>query len=306
MTGAAGFIGGHAYDHYVASGDEVLVVDKLSYAANRKEKFKDKNFVQMDISDKDLLLVINDFKPEVIVNFAAETHVDNSIKDSYDFIVSNVLGTANLLDACINFKIKICHISTDEVYGPACDRAYIEKDRLNPMNPYSATKAAADMMIKAYRNTHKIDYVIVRPSNNYGPNQNKEKFIPKLIDCISNGNKFSLYEKEDQKREWTFVSDTASITRKIILSEKKWNSTYNVSSGVMLNNLQVIEYVCNAYQRTTGKKIDPKSIIENVSNRPGHDKKYWISTKELNSLFRHNYINFQSGIQKTVASYVKK
>lgn len=306
MTGAAGFIGGHAYDHYVSCKDEVLVVDKFSYAANPAARDKIKNLIDMDMSDKDLLPLIKDFKPEVIVNFAAETHVDNSIKDSYDFIVSNTLGTANLLDACRDYKIKICHISTDEVYGPATDRPFTEKDRLNPMNPYSATKAAADMMIKAYRNTHKVDYVIVRPSNNYGPNQNNEKFIPKLIDCIVKGKKFPLYGAGDQKREWTYVADTASITRKIVLSEKKWNSTYNVSSGIMYSNLQVVSFVCDSYHKLTGKKIDPKSLIENVTDRPGHDRKYWISTKELESLLKHNYINFQSGIQKTVTSYVKK
>jgi len=305
MTGAAGFIGGHAYDHYVSCKDEVLVVDKFSYAARPEARDKIKNLVELDVSDKDLLPIIKSFRPDVIVNFAAETHVDNSIKDSYDFIVSNTLGTANLLDACRDFKIKLCHVSTDEVYGPASERPFTERDKLNPMNPYSATKAAADLMIKAYKNTHKIDYVIVRPSNNYGPNQNKEKFIPKLVDCISNGKKFPLYGTGDQKREWTYVTDTAVITRKIIQSEKKWNSTYNISSGIMHSNLQVIEFVCGAYQEITGKKVSLKSVIENVVDRPGHDRKYWISTKELENLLKHDYVNFRSGIMKTVRSYVK-
>jgi len=306
MTGAAGFIGGHAYDHYTSLGDEVLVVDKLSYAANPEIKTKIKNLIELDISDRDLLLVIKDFKPDVIVNFAAETHVDNSIKDSYDFIVSNVLGTANLLDACRDLKIKMCHISTDEVYGPANDKPFFENDRLNPMNPYSATKAAADMMIKAYKNTHKVDYLIIRPSNNYGPKQNKEKFIPKLVDCLLNGDQFPLYGNGDQKREWTFVEDTAAITRKIILNEKKWNSIYNVSSGIMHSNLEVINLVLESYHKITGKKNNLQSVIKNVVDRPGHDKKYWISTKALESLIKHRYTDFQSGIQKTVNSYVKK
>jgi len=306
MTGAAGFIGSHAYDHYISCGDEVLVIDKFSYAANLEQKNKIKNLIEMDISDKDLLPIIKDFKPQIIVNFASETHVDNSIKDSYDFIVSNTLGTANLLDACRDFNIKLCHISTDEVYGPANDRPFNEKDRLNPMNPYSVTKAAADMMIKAYKNTHKIDYVIIRPSNNYGPNQNKEKFVPKLISCILNETKFPLYGLGDQKREWTYVEDTASITRKIILNEKKWNSIYNISSGIMHSNINVIKQICISYSRLTGKKIHHNDVIKSVLDRPGHDKKYWISTKEIDSLLKHNYVKFELGIHKTISSYVNK
>lgn len=305
MTGAAGFIGGHAYDHFVSRGDEVLVVDKFSYAANPLAKNKIKNLIEIDVSDKDLLPLVKDYRPNYIVHFAAETHVDNSINDSYDFVVSNILGTTNILDACRSYKIKLCHVSTDEVYGPASDKAFTEEDHLNPMNPYSATKAAADLMIKAYRNTHKIDYVIVRPSNNYGPGQNKEKFIPKLMDCIINKKKFPLYGTGDQKREWTFVADTGTTIRQIILAEKNWCSTYNISSGIMYSNFEVIKKVLKTYKNLTGTEIQVLDLIESVADRPGHDKKYWISTNKLDSLVKIDYTNFESGIEQTVASYVK-
>ncbi len=305
LTGAAGFIGSHAYEHFVSENDDVLVIDKISYAANDVAKSKIKNLVELDISDKKLLDIVKSYNPECIVHFAAETHVDNSIKSSDQFILSNVLGTANVLDACRNFNIKLCHISTDEVYGPADNKAFIEEDELNPMNPYSATKAAADLMIKAYQNTHKINYLIIRPSNNYGPRQNKEKFIPKLMDCIINQKKFPLYGSGDQKREWTYVEDTGKAVRKIILSEKKWNSIYNFSSGIMYSNFEVIQIVLRAYNELTGKNVLIHDIIENVVDRPGHDKKYWISTKKLESLTHIDYTNFESGIKKTILSYVK-
>lgn len=305
LTGAAGFIGSHAYEHFVSENDDVLVIDKISYAANDVAKSKIKNLVELDISDKKLLDIVKSYNPECIVHFAAETHVDNSIKSSDQFILSNVLGTANVLDACRNFNIKLCHISTDEVYGPADNKAFIEEDELNPMNPYSATKAAADLMIKAYQNTHKINYLIIRPSNNYGPRQNKEKFIPKLMDCIINQKKFPLYGSGDQKREWTYVEDTGKAVRKIILSEKKWNSIYNFSSGIMYSNFEVIQIVLRAYNELTGKNVLIHDIVENVVDRPGHDKKYWISTKKLESLTNIDYTNFESGIKKTILSYVK-
>jgi len=305
MTGAAGFIGGHAYDHFVSSGDEVLVVDKLTYAANESTKKKIKNLVEIDISDDKLIQITEKYQPDVIVNFAAETHVDNSIKNSRDFVLSNVLGTTNILDICKKLSIKLCHISTDEVYGPANDKPFSETDQLNPMNPYSATKASADMMIKAYHNTHKINYVIVRPSNNYGPEQNKEKFIPKLIDCIQNGTKFPLYGNGNQQREWTYAVDTATMVRNIILLEKKWDSTYNISSNFMCTNLEVIDKVCSIHGKLKGTSFKSKDIIKNVEDRPGHDKKYWISTKKIESIVKFNYTDFESGLEKTIKSYVK-
>lgn len=306
ITGGAGFIGSHAYEHFISQNDDVVVVDKLTYAANHDFKKSIKNLVEMDVSDRDIFSTIKDFKPDVIVNFAAETHVDNSIDDSYDFIISNTLGTSNLLDACRKFGIKLCQVSTDEVYGPANILPFVEEDRLNPMNPYSASKAAADMMIKAYRNTYGIQYVIVRPSNNYGPRQHKEKLIPKLIDCVINGNKFPLYGQGNQKREWTYVEDTGRIIRKIILKEKSWCSTYNVSSSTMHTNLEMISKVLKTYNKIMGAEVMLKDVIQVVPDRPGHDKKYWISAAKLASLVDVDYTDFQLGLEKTISSYVKK
>jgi dTDP-glucose 4,6-dehydratase len=214
LTGAAGFIGGHAYDYFTSKNDEVLVVDKFSYAADLQARKRISNLIELDICDHSLLDVVADFCPEFIINFAAETHVDNSIINNTEFIKSNILGTTNILDICKRLNVKLCHISTDEVYGPAYSFPFTENDKLSPMNPYSATKASADLMISAYHNTHSVQYLIVRPSNNYGPRQNKEKFIPKLIDSIINEKKMPLYGNGNQLREWTYVEDTCKAIRK--------------------------------------------------------------------------------------------
>lgn len=306
ITGAAGFIGSHTYEHFISKNDDVVVVDKLTYAANHDFKKSIKNLVEIDVSDRDIFNTIKDFKPDVIINFAAETHVDNSIDDSYDFIISNTLGTSNLLDACRTFGVKLCQVSTDEVYGPASVLPFVEEDGLNPMNPYSASKAAADMMVKAYHNTHGIQYIIVRPSNNYGPRQHKEKLIPKLLDCVDSGNRFPLYGQGNQKREWTYVEDTSKIVREIILKEKSWCSTYNISSSIMHTNLEVISKVLKAYNKIMDTEVMLKDVIQVVPDRPGHDKKYWMSTIKLQQLVNVDYTDFQSGLEKTISSYVKK
>ena len=304
LTGAAGFIGGHAYNHFSFYGDEILAIDKLTHAINLTEKIK--NFIQIDISDQDLHYIARDFKPDIIVNFAAETCVDNSIKNSYDFVVSNVLGTTNLLDICNSLNIKICHVSSGEVYGPSSGQAFCENDKLNPTNPYSATMAAADLMIKAYHNVHKTPYIVVRPSDNYGPNQSAEKFIPKLLDCIVEGKKFPLYSEDDQKREWTYVSDTATIIRSLIHFEKSWNSTYNISSGVMKKNVNVIEQVLKSYHEVTGEKILACDVIHHTPDKPRYDPKYCISTKKIGGHLKIRYTSFESGIKDTVVWYLKK
>lgn len=305
ITGGAGFIGGHAVKHFQNLGDSVLSIDKLTYAS-KKVNLQDSNFLQLDVCETEHLIEqIKKRKPDFLIHFAAETHVDNSIVNCDDFIHSNVKGVASVLNACKATGTKLCHISTDEVYGPAYDRPFNEDDSLNPLNPYSSTKASGDLLIKSYRNTYGLDYIIVRPSNNYGPNQHTEKFIPKLIDCLKKETKFPLYGAGDQEREWTYVEDTVKLIRMLLTSRStQWNSVYNLSSGITFSNLETATHVLNVYNLITKRNIKLEDVIKTSKDRPGHDRKYWISADKLNSVVKFDYTGFQSGLEKTISSYV--
>lgn len=300
ITGGAGFIGGHAVKHFVDCGDEVMNVDKMTYAS-KSQNLSHSKFTKLDICDRDEVeKLIIDFRPDYIVNFAAETHVDNSILSHEEFVQSNVIGTSSVLSACNKLKVKLCHISTDEVYGPADSIPFKEEDRLNPMNPYSATKAAGDLLIKSFHNTHKTPYVIVRPSNNYGPQQHEEKFIPKLLKCLESGDKFPLYGDGLQVREWTYVKDTVSVIRKILTVEKSWCSTYNLTSQISMANIDVIKSVLDTHSVKTGKKLGIEDVVRRVEDRKGHDKKYHIDSKRLDRLVPHVYKGFNEGIKEII------
>lgn len=306
ITGGAGFIGGHAYEHFTSLGDEVLVVDKLTYASNSRLASSIQRLERVDVCDSERLdRVFEDFDPDIVVNFAAETHVDNSISSSREFVVTNVLGTASVLDACKKHSIRLCHISTDEVYGPATCSAFKEDGALSPQNPYSATKAAADLMIQSYGNTHGLPYLIVRPSNNYGPRQHSEKLIPKLLKCLSTGTRFPLYGTGDQIREWTYVVDTVSSIRRLIEVEKDWHSIYNLSSGTWMTNIQTIEAVVTTYNSIHSTKYCLDDIIQRVEDRKGHDRRYWIDSSKINEALLGNlsFKSFAHGIFETVNRY---
>lgn len=299
ITGGAGFIGGTAVHHFVNSGDNVINIDKLTYAG-KEENTKVSTFMKLDVCETELLLrAVEHFNPDFIVHFAAETHVDNSISSCKKFIKTNIDGTTSILDVCRKTNTRLCHISTDEVYGPAFDRAFTEEDRLNPMNPYSVTKAAADLMIQAYRNTYGIEYLIVRPTNNYGPGQHKEKFIPKLLDCIKNGKNFPLYGAGDQEREWTFVRDTAKRIRSLLTCQNTtWNSIYNLSSGITMTNIEAAKRIIALYNEAKNTDIKPEDVIKQSTDRPGHDRKYWISSEKLDSILDSQYTTFDAGIRE--------
>jgi len=303
ITGGAGFIGGHAVKHFSDCGDEIINIDKLTYAGQIKNTYHSQ-FIKLDVCDTENLYdVVQKFEPDYIVNFAAETHVDNSIKSPKEFIQSNFEGATSVMNVCKRTNVPLCHISTDEVYGPADNHSFVETDSLRPMNPYSATKAAADLMLAAYRNTYGLDYIIVRPSNNYGPNQYPEKFIPKLIDCLKNNKTFPLYGSGDQEREWTYVADTVAIVRKLLVSEKtEWknNSIYNLSSGISLTNKEAASIIIEEYNKKNKTFHEPVNVLQSVVDRPGHDRKYWISSDKLKNVIQHKFTEFAEGIKNTV------
>lgn len=301
ITGGAGFIGGHCVRHFVESGDEVVNFDKLTYAAKIKNTYYSK-FVHADICDTEIVKrLVEDFKPDYIINFAAETHVDNSIVDCANFIHSNILGVSSLLNVCKDKNVKICHISTDEVYGPAAEKAFDELDPLKPMNPYASTKASGDLLIKSYHNTYGLNYLIIRPSNNYGPGQHSEKFIPKLLSCISEKKMFPMYGVGNQEREWTYCEDTVKIIRRLLISGKtEWNSVYNLSSGISYNNISTARTVIDFYNKLNQTNYNLNDVVQQSPDRPGHDKKYWISSEKLKKVVDFEYTSFFDGIQKVI------
>lgn len=309
LTGGAGFIGSHAVHHFRECGDDVWVIDKLTYAADisridvgdQKWKFK-----RADISDAgEVNRYVHKVNPDVIVNFAAETHVDNSIADATPFVRTNFEGACNLMAAARKHDALYVHLSTDEVYGVPVDgaeRGFEVGDPLNPRNPYSATKAAADMMLAANLNTYGQEFLALRPSNNFGPHQHPEKFLPKLIKCLVSQpgiqTDFPLYGDGMQIREWTYAPDTARVLRRAIV--EKWRGFHNVSSNVSMTNREVIERV-KAILESQGKLGNPDAV-RYVADRPGHDRRYWIESKVDKTMFTP----FDEALRTTVEHYFQR
>ena len=305
VTGCAGFIGSHAVDLLLSHGHKVCGVDKLTYAGNidnldtslANENF---TFYQSDICDRSYIeKLINTYKTDCIINFAAESHVDNSIKGSDSFIFSNIIGVKELLEICKNRDIKFCQISTDEVYGSITTGSFSESDVLSPKNYYSATKAAAEHIVTAYHNTFNIDYLIVRMSNNYGPRQHGEKFLPTIVNSINNNKRIPLYGKGDNIRDWIYVKDSVRIIYNLIMRER-YNDIYNISFNDERKNIDVIRAVLEYLN------LDFDSSVEFVDDRLGHDFRYSIDNNKMSSLVRFKPTSFQDGLEQTIDFYNKR
>lgn len=304
VTGCAGFIGSHLTELLLNEGYYIVGIDKLTYAGkpeNMKNfinhpKFK---FYNTDIISKtELDNIFSDIDISSVINCAAETHVDNSIKNCDAFLQTNIIGVKNILELCKKYKIPILHFSTDEVYGDAKSGSFLENDSLNPKNPYSASKASADCLIKAYSNTYGIKYILVRPSNNYGPRQHKEKFIPTILQSISLNKKIPVYGNGKQIREWTYVKDTCKAVLHI-LKNPCYNEIYNISSNIEKENIEIIQIIFNVLSK------DLNSYIEYVKDRPGHDIRYSVnSNKLLDTGFTFDSV-FINNVQETIKFYMK-
>jgi dTDP-glucose 4,6-dehydratase len=284
ITGCAGFIGSHVTDHFLSNGYTVVGYDAFTYAGkveNLKIATSNPRFtlVEGSINDTNLLeQTVREHGAKWIVNLAAETHVDNSIKSCDVFLQTNVLGTKSVLDVCRSTGIKLLHFSTDEIYGvPSEEHSFTEDANFSPKNPYSASKAAADHLIMAYANTYGLKYIIVRPSNNFGPRQHEEKFLPKMIKNLLAGKKIPVYGDGSQIREWTFVKTTAAATR-FILENSEMNQIYNITTGEFMRNIDVVNRVCEMVN------LHAKDYIEYVPDRPGHDFRYSIDARKLSNL----------------------
>lgn len=284
VTGCAGFIGSHVTDELLEAGYRVIGYDAFTYAGKESNLKKANEYstftlIRGDITDSSLLSsTIKKYSVDCIINLAAETHVDNSIKSSDVFVKTNIIGVKTILDICRDTSCLLVHFSTDEVYGVSpLGMAFKETDALNPRNPYSATKAAADHMIFAYANTYGIKYRIVRPSNNFGSRQHSEKFIPTILNSIQSGKKIPVYGEGNQIREWTPAKETAKATR-FILENSKDNEVYNITSGIYFKNKDVILLICKELG------ISLENHIEYVQDRLGHDMRYAVSSEKLQKL----------------------
>jgi dTDP-glucose 4,6-dehydratase len=301
VTGCAGFIGSHAAAFLAKSGHSVYGYDSLTYASSVEKVEGVKSLEIADICDSEMLVkCIEKNKIDLVINFAAETHVDNSIKSTKPFVYSNVFGVTSILDAIKMTGVDLIHISTDEVYGPALEgTVFNESSSLNPMNPYAASKAASDLMIQAYKNTHGIRARIVRPCNNFGPGQHREKFIPTIIRSISSGNKIPVYGNGLQTREWMFVKDTARIICEIVNKNVDFE-ILNITTSNEMTNIDITRKILDKL----GKDFD--SSVSFVKDRPGHDMRYSISSSKMKDLIDIQFTDFDFALEETINSFKGK
>ena len=310
VTGGAGFIGSnfvyYELDNY--PNDEVICLDKLTYAGNletlevamKNPKFK---FIKGDIADRAFVdELFASEKPDVVVNFAAESHVDRSIENPEIFLQTNVIGTSVLMDACRKYgNIRYHQVSTDEVYGDLPldrpDLFFTETTPLHTSSPYSASKASADLLVQAYYRTYKLPVTISRCSNNYGPYHFPEKLIPLMIANALNDKKLPVYGKGENVRDWLYVKDHCSAID-LIIRKGKIGEVYNIGGHNERTNLEVVKTII----RELGKSED---LIEFVTDRPGHDRRYAIDpTKIYNELGWLPATKFDDGIKKTIDWYL--
>jgi dTDP-glucose 4,6-dehydratase len=309
VTGGAGFIGSNFIEYTLGNHDPrveaVLNLDSLSYAGKEKncDHFRKNPKYKFRLSDitygNQVLDVFLRFKPTHVVHFAAESHVDNSIKNPSKFIDVNVIGTNNLLTAALKYNVKrFHHVSTDEVYGSLGEKGkFKETTCYNPRNPYSASKAASDHLVRAAYHTFGLPITISNCSNNYGPNQHKEKFIPTILNSLKKDKKIPVYGHGCNIRDWIYVEDHCSAIWKI-LEHGKIGETYNVGSNCEKSNLEVVEEICKLLN------LEPSSCMEFVEDRAGHDLRYAIDAKKIRRELKWKpKFSFKKGMSKTISSY---
>lgn len=301
VTGGAGFIGSN-FVRYMLRRIKLKIInlDKLTYSGNlkslrdirRNPRYK---FVKGDICDKKLVFKLAR-NCDAIINFAAESHVDRSIKDPTGFIRTNVFGTQVLLDAARKFNIKrYIQISTDEVYGSIREGKFDEFSPLRPNSPYAASKAAADLLVRSYCVTYKLPTVIVRSSNNFGPYQYPEKIIPLFVTNLLEGKKVPVYATGKNEREWLYVMDNCEAIR-YVLEYGKPGEIYNVGSGTILRNIGLTSEVLKMLDKD-------EKFIKFVKDRPGHDKRYALNSSKIRKLGWKPKHNFKEALRETVSWY---
>jgi len=307
VTGCLGFIGSYVTKECLERGWYVKGIDKVTYAAdinllNDFNKYKNFSFEKKDINDIDRLVECDYF-----INVAAETHVDNSIRKSEDFIHSNINGVYNILELIRTYRKEgliiptLIHFSTDEVYGDIKEGFHIETDILKPSNPYSATKAAADQLILAWSRTYDMKYVIVRPTNNYGIGQYVEKLIPKSCKSLFLGKKISLHNDGTPYRNWLHTKDTAMAVIKIIESNVK-NEIFNIAGGFEQQNIITVEKIIKEYFGELSENYVEKYIDLSLK-RDGQDVRYSLNDDKIRSIGWVPHCNFDEELKGIVKYY---
>ena len=310
VTGGAGFIGSNFVIHMVKKypEHEIVNLDLLTYAGNLEnltevEKAPNYKFIRGDIADRKFVFdLFEQEKPDIIVNFAAESHVDRSITDPESFVRTNVMGTTTLLDACKEYGIKRFHqVSTDEVYGDLPldrpDLFFTEETPLHTSSPYSSSKASADLFVMAYHRTFGIPVTISRCSNNYGPYQFPEKLIPLIISRALADEELPVYGTGENVRDWLHVSDHC-VAIDLILEKGRVGEVYNIGGHNERTNLEVVKTILKALDK-------PESLIRFVKDRPGHDRRYAIDpTKMETELGWKPQYMFDTGMKQTIQWYL--
>ena len=303
VTGGAGFIGSN-FVHFLlnVTDEEIVVIDNLTYAANKDYVPRQATFIECDISDQEHVdEVFQKHKPSKVFNFAAESHVDASIANVDPFITTNIIGTVNLLRSCVKYNVqKLHHVSTDEVYGSleyGSEQLFREDTPYDPRNPYSASKAAAEHMVKAWHNTYGLPYLITSAANNYGPRQHKEKLVPKVIDNALNNRVTNMYGGGQQIRDWIYVDDHCNaiwtLDQQNIINDK-----FNIASGCELPNIVITKKILDLLDK-------PHSLIGVSNDRPGQDQRYGTDFSKLNKTTGWTpKKEFEVGLKQTVEWYL--
>lgn len=323
LTGGAGFIGSNFIKYFFEKYDKTNIInlDALTYAGNLKNLSSIQNngryrFIEGNICDKDLVeKIFSKYEIDGVINFAAESHVDNSILNPDIFIKTNINGVYNLLSTAFKywmdkpFKVKdkfknsrFHQISTDEVYGSINSGSFSEESKYSPNSPYSSSKASADMIVRSFNKTFGLDTTISISSNNFGPNQHKEKFIPMIINSLLENKKIKVYGDGNNIRDWIYVIDNCKAIDKIFC-EAKSGKVYNVSGENELNNLELIDII----YELMSKYVEVHKQIEFVKDRFGHDKRYSLSQEKFKrELHWEHQINFKISLEKYITNLIQK
>ncbi|MFW9856168.1 MAG: dTDP-glucose 4,6-dehydratase [Candidatus Thorarchaeota archaeon] len=325
VTGVAGFIGSNFVYYYLEKHKdrEIIGIDKLTYAGNldnlsklsehQKKRF---TFIKGDIIDRTLIeKIFSKYEIDGVINFAAESHVDRSIHESQIFLKTNILGTHNLLDTSKHFWFrnegwldnkKYVQISTDEVYGSLGKTGFFtEKTPLDPRSPYSASKASADLIVKAYFDTFKMPMNITRCTNNYGFYQFPEKLIPLMINNALNLKSLPIYGDGKYIRDWLYVEDHCNAID-LIFEEGRNGEIYNIGGNNEIENLSVVRILIEKLREKTGDERITEDLIQHVKDRPGHDRRYAIDSRKIkNELGWEPQMSFEEGLEKTIDWYIE-
>jgi dTDP-glucose 4,6-dehydratase len=321
ITGGCGFIGSNFILNQInKTNNNILNIDSITYAGNIENlksiaKNSNYSFLKGDICDYELMInTLIEFQPDAIVHFAAESHVDRSIDNPMDFINTNVLGTASLLNASLEYSsnnkrnFRFLHVSTDEVFGSlGKDGFFTESTPYDPSSPYSASKASSDHLVRAWHRTYGLPVLITNCSNNYGPFQFPEKLIPLMIANCIDQKPLPIYGKGNNIRDWLFVEDHC-IAINSVLNNGTIGETYNIGGNNEIQNIDIVHSICSILDELKPLKNNKsyKSLITHVEDRPGHDFRYAIDASKVNEMigWQPNE-TFKSGIRKTVIWYLE-